>query len=1062
MSHSEMIRWQIAVAFLLWPLWNNTLYGAEPVNEFLDGLRGRGYYDLALDYLGKIESDERISAEVKQTIQYEIGATLIEASRRQRDLARKSKQLDRAQESLRKFIASHGEHPMTTLANKQLGNVLLERARLNLARARESSDTPDKKLLDQSRTHFTEATAVFEKMVAELRGRLEKMPKVIDSNKESELFDLRETYRAQYVQGLMVVATVRYETAATFEPKSEERKKVLREAADAYENLYEKYRRRMAGLLALFGQGQCYQELGELDQALTAYVDIMEAEDRPEIRALKTKAMKAAIQCWMHESQGKYEAAIERGSEWVKSARPNEQRDPQWMALRLALARSLIAGADARKATKPNDPFIKRYRSDARAQAKLVARYPGPLQKEARQLLVDLGSVAANPDEKPDPKTFAEANTAGAEALEEMQSSRWLGQKLEGQLDRASDPEKRSEVEDQLADARLTADERLADAAKYFQLALQFADQDVDTDQLSAVYYYLSFIHYSKGEFYDAIVFAEYVARRNPDSTSARPAAKISLASFVQLYQSVIAEENADSEFESNHIQDIGQYIAATWRGTVEADEALITLINISIQQKQFDDAEKYLEMFDTESARRGEAELRTGQALWSKYLRDMKALSEQSGQDSPPTGDELNAEKKDLEELKTRAKKILADGIERMKEGELNTTLSSAVLALAQILLDTGEPELSKQYLEDEKIGPLRLVQDNHSVVQRPGFAEETYKTALRSYISMVPLAASASERDAIMEKAQQLMNSLEASVGDTPEGKRKLVGIYVSLARDVEKQIQLAPADMKNELSSGFETFLTRVSETTTDGRVLNWIAEMFFSLGNSNDSGEGKASEMAKHFYQRADEMYQKILDQNTGDSETLDPNLLIRVRMRMATTKRRMGRFKDAIDLFEAILKERNRMVDVQVEAAITYQEWAQANKNPDYRGAITGGRPDPKTRKNTIWGWANLSRVTGTAMTTSPKYKDTFHQARYNLALCRYRHALHKKGKDRTDYLKRAKGDITKTVVSSPDWGGPAWKSKFDSLLKQIQGSLGENPVGLEARRPKQKVSRAGS
>ena len=52
--------------------------GSEPAREFLDGLRQRGYFEEALDYLEQVRTDESIDAGFREVIDYEAGLTLID------------------------------------------------------------------------------------------------------------------------------------------------------------------------------------------------------------------------------------------------------------------------------------------------------------------------------------------------------------------------------------------------------------------------------------------------------------------------------------------------------------------------------------------------------------------------------------------------------------------------------------------------------------------------------------------------------------------------------------------------------------------------------------------------------------------------------------------------------------------------------------------------------------------------------------------------------------------------------------------------------------------------
>ena len=79
---------------------------------------------------------------------------------------------------------------------------------------------------------------------------------------------------------------------------------------------------------------------------------------------------------------------------------------------------------------------------------------------------------------------------------------------------------------------------------------------------------------------------------------------------------------------------------------------------------------------------------------------------------------------------------------------------------------------------LEDENAGPLTRVRGGHAATKGPGVVQETYKTALRAYISSL---SSAADSGAVIDKAKQVMNELDAAMGDTPEGKQRLINVYI-----------------------------------------------------------------------------------------------------------------------------------------------------------------------------------------------------------------------------------------------------------------------------------------
>jgi hypothetical protein len=434
---------------------------------------------------------------------------------------------------------------------------------------------------------------------------------------------------------------------------------------------------------------------------------------------------------------------------------------------------------------------------------------------------------------------------------------------------------------------------------------------------------------------------------------------------------------------------------------------------------------------------------------MWASYLEGSRELRAwESGEEQAPDGVDLAARKAELAQLKAKAKETLVQGVERMqKSGEASQVMATAVLSLAQLYTDTGEAAKAVQLLEDPKIGALTLVRNNDPIAQREGFPEETYKTALRAYISSLE---GAKDGPAIVQKARGIMESLKQQMGQTPEGQQKLVGIYVSLARDLQRQMEIADASAKRALGLGFETFLKEVAADATELNILNWVAETYRGMGESFGPTLRSLTPEAKGYFQKAAETYQKILDRGQASAGFLAPAMASQIRIQLAKTKKSMGDYIAARNLLEGLLKENPMLLPAQVEAARLYQDWGGTGKGQEdnYRKAIVGDRPGANGR-NTIWGWGEIARMTA----GSEQFRDQFYEARYNLALCRYQYALAQTdATKRKDQLQSAKRDISLTAALYPDLGGDKWKAQFDTLLKRVQQGLGEPPAGLAALR----------
>src|SRR6188768_1027790 len=144
----------------------------EPAREFLDALRSRGYYDVAIDYLNTIEGNPNVPVTFKETLLFERGLTLVQGAKFQRDIAIREKWLDDAQQALNQFITAQGNSPLINSARSQLGNLLVERARLKMKKSEKQVGEAKTKLFVEARGMYTEGKTVFEKLVEELREKL--------------------------------------------------------------------------------------------------------------------------------------------------------------------------------------------------------------------------------------------------------------------------------------------------------------------------------------------------------------------------------------------------------------------------------------------------------------------------------------------------------------------------------------------------------------------------------------------------------------------------------------------------------------------------------------------------------------------------------------------------------------------------------------------------------------------------------------------------------------------------------------------------------------------------
>lgn len=1005
----------------------------EPARKFLDALRERNYYDVALDYLEQMATSPLAPIELKESLVYEKGVTLIEASRFQKDNAIREKQINEAQQLFTQFVAQRGDHALANAARNQLGNLIVERARIKL----EAASKGDKaKNLSEAKKLYDEAYAVFTKLRTELKEQLERIPKFLDEkDKQSQLLaEKRTQLRADYLQTLLLAAAIREETSETVDPKSKEYTDLVTDAANQYGEIYESHRTRLAGLYARMYQGRCMQKLKKFPDALGFLTELLDQPaDADAFRALIVKALRHAIECWIDPSQKKYVEAIKRGEDWVNNARGAEERHPDWLHIRMLLVRAYLMQADEAKSPKPNERVIDQSLAAARKHANFVARISSEFQKEAQAYVAQLGG----PDrtgKKGEVKSFADAKNYAKESIDAMQTASLLIKELPAQLGREKDPAKKAELQQKLEEAQKLSESSVDEALGYCRAALAMVNEEVELDDVNFIRYLLCFLNYTKKDYFDAALIGEFVAKRYPDSAGARQSAKIAMASYLQLYNE---NKTEDKKFETDRVISIAEFISTSWPDQPEAEEALGTLVPFMINAGELTRALEFVAKIPESSGKRGEAELKTGQALWGAYLKGLNEILVWE-KDGVPAGKDVNARKQELEGLKSKAMELLTSGYARVqKKSAADRTSALALLSLAQVYVESEQPLKAIEVLEHATLGPLKLVADKHPAAQEPTFVEEAYKTALRAYIGALPVAA---DRTATQAKAQDTMNKMKEAVSQQKDGQQRLIAVFVSLARSIEEQLKVAQPAAKKVLSESFESFLKQIRGETKDFNILNWVAETFNGLGGGFDDGKTLTAE-AKHYYEESASTFTKILAE-----VQLEPQMKTQMQVRLAFVSRRMRDFKQAIDTYKEVLTANNMLVNVQVEAARTYQEWAASRtETVFYERAIAGSYPDA-TGKNIIWGWGRVSQTAA----RYPNFRDTFHEASINLAQCRLLLAEKKQGADRDKLLKSAANGIAVVYRLLPDLGGDKWMPQYNAVLMQIQRAQGVTPLGLKA------------
>ncbi|MBS0209757.1 MAG: hypothetical protein JSS27_12475 [Planctomycetes bacterium] len=1029
----------LALALLGWCLTALPAAAEEPFTQFLDGLRDRELFDMALEYLDIMSKSPLVSDELKTGIPYERGKTLIDSSRNDRDPKSKGRTLDQATEQLQAFLKNQPNSRVAGAASMALGSVIFERGRMFLEQAGQPKNVKSKDALNkQARDHFNQALKVFTDAETKFDKRLNELPKGAIDPKEKAVKEERDQVRTDFLAANVYSSAVLQEIAKTHAEGSKEYKDSLLAAANKNKKIYERFRLLMAGQYAHIKQGECLQLMGDHKAAIGIYNDILgQPEDAAEFRKLQAAALYRKLQC--HLAMKDTELAAKGGEEWIGKIAGNEESMPDWLAVFYftATAEKMLSDALPEK-----DKQKAAYLKSARENLLRVVKYPGPYRDDARQLL---SKVTGKDELQKEPVNFAEAFERVGGLLEEIQAKQsdlQSKQNVPGGGDKA-----------EVAALTKEIDEMREQIIKYCHVALKLRDRETPLDQILEIRYFLCYMAYQQEKFYEAAVMGDFIATRYADKQRAKSAAMLTLASFLKTYSDTTQQMKDTRQFDHDKMTAMARYISTRWKGEPESDEAWNIMLSVAVQERDTKSALEALSYIPETSANRGDAEVKLSKALWSKYRHDS---IKPEGERPPQT---------ELDAMGKQARTMLETGLGRLRKLDnvvVTAEIFLGMLTDVEMCLAANQPDQAIKLLNDPKLGPLTLLGKGEQValteVGTTSFPVETYKSALRAYIG---------NKD--VDNAQKMMAELDKLMANRgPQGQAQLTLVYVSMGKALEEQIKLLREQGKNDdvkkVTSAFEVFLDKISSAaqgTTFGS-LTWVAETFYSLGVSFDEGIDKPAQgEAATYYGKSLATEQKILAEGAKNPGFMpSPHAANAVKLRIARDMRRLGQFDGALKEVGDILKQQQMLVDAQIEGCrILMYKGADKKDANDIARSIVGGLPDAN-KKNLVMGWTKLIGVLQQAITQNAANQQARERFMAWLFDCneyavdaRMKHAeIQADPQQKKAGRQRAQRQINILVQTYPDLTtDPKWAdhlARFNSQMKTLQKLLAEPPVGI--------------
>lgn len=550
--------------------------------KFLDGLRQRGYFDLALDYIERLRKASETPAELKEVLDYQEGRTILDEATRTGDLERKSSLLERARTRLDEFAKGHPKHPLAPEALVQMARLFVERGLTARIRAGELKDPGEAKAkVAEARAAFGQARAAYDRAAPALQTAFDAFIKTPIPESDPR-HGQRERAHIALMNEQLQRAVVDYEEAQTYPPGDKARNDLLDKARVAFNKIHNDYRDWMAGLSARLLEGKCYEEKGELGAAMGIYKELMAHNDAdPGLREIQRQA--AFFQIIVDGKREEHALAVDEASRWLQTY-PRSRVSEEGLGVQLELAKNILAQLD--QIGEANREEATRKATD---RLKEVVRYFSKYKPEALELLRKY-----QPRSELKPKQIAQLSYDDALAMGDtaMSTHEW--------------------------------DRALA----LFQQAVRRSDAVKAPEKVNRPRYFMAWCALEGQRYYEAAVLAEHLARRYPRGDNSAKAAEIGMAAWAQAYNTYLQIDRA-SDLE--RLLDLAKYTAKTWPESDTGDAARVTLGDIEFGRGHYAEAAEAFESVRADSPRRLDAQVRAGDAHWrlGEALREQSKTSE-------------------------------------------------------------------------------------------------------------------------------------------------------------------------------------------------------------------------------------------------------------------------------------------------------------------------------------------------------------------------------------------------------------------------------------------------
>lgn len=1010
-----------------------SLSAEEPAQAFLDALRENGYFDVAIDYLTDLEKSNLITDEFRSVLPFEMAETLIGSTATMRgDLEKIEARLDEAQKLLTEYASKNQSLEVSARTLRYQGNLLYRRATniyLNQAASDRLTASEKGELQAKARDMLQQSLTSYQQAKEQVRRLIDPdSPDAIKIDPEDPSTGRkRSQFQTTYTQVRVALPMVTEQLADTFSENDPQRNKLLQDAADEYKNVYDDYRRFIAGLNACVYAARCNQKLGKHQAALDLLGEIFDLGDNSALKPLKLQAYVLATESWGKMSPYPHNEVVKRLEQAVSVLNRVEVRNPEWLKVQLELAIAKHAKAAEIKAQggpKSNGDSKAMDRAAARV-LRNVARIPSPYRDRAKELLAswDIPLIEVADANEKVPESFVDARQKAKDLIDELEVTLSEVSRLRRQLNATSDQAEQADLQQQVNELEEHVNAQTQSALDLLELALEFADEATIRADINNVRYLQSFCYFASQQFFESALIGEFLLSKYPTVEGTRQTAGLMIRSYSTLMDNA---SDTDKAFERNRLADACAAVLSRWPGSSEAGLAASTMTRLALNEKQFEEAEKYFLQIPSDASYRPALGSRLGQRMWFDYKSKLKEGA----------AEEDAAMKTQLQ----NAKKYMSDGVKDASLDELDYETALGALLLVDAHLASGEVDEAIDRLETQTIAPLDLVKQKHPSVTQTSMAglysRETYKIAIKAYLAAMK---GDSDEQQWIDKASGIITAMrqEVEASDDPADRARVTTIYRLIAQELrDKFDNISAAEEKKKFSASLSSFLGSIEKESKDAKTILWAGSTLLGVAESL-SQQGLDPTAQPLFQQAVSALSRAETIGFQGDPQ--ESEMLIELKRQRALAQRGSGNYEVAVDQFADILKQKPNALNVQIDACETLQMWAKATKRQrGYAEAIKGAKPfrDPKSKRSTnlIWGWEKIALATR----TNEKFRNTYYLALYHVAECRMEYGILA---NNNAAIASAGKEIANERKRDPMFSGIAeWKVKFEQLESRVNAA----------------------